>query len=452
MVFYRLVPVQRGTKEKMNGKDLMEEIGHTGEESEESYQPEEQSEDVVTIVLTADNHLGSGGFSQQPQKREEFQQRLRQAFQQSTDFAIVQGVDLFIQAGDLFDNTEPSESDRSFVATRLAQLKQAGVHTFALGGMHDTPAHTAPGGEKAAPQVSYERLGALHYFAPTQKDDKGQLEPIIVNVHGITLGICGLGAVAGQEGDPFANLRVQLEIERADIPILILHAPIEGLSSASSPADATALATRENISKQSVFPYILAGYQHNYHRLRIDQTEVVVAGATQYIDFTALEQEPGFVFLGVAADGIRWCNHIKVDSLSLRPLVLSVDELWSDQLLQSPTNSIIERLRPLCDDNALVQIHLEGELTRSAYHLLDLNRVRLYGEEHCFGLAIDDSKLTILSEEESFVEHGQRISLREELQTCVDDWIAAAPDEQEKESLAFTREALLSAMDEMRNR
>ena len=95
-------------------------------------------DDVITIVLTADNHLGYSGVSQHPHKREERQQRLRHAFQQATDFAIVQGVDLFIQAGDLFDTTTPDERDRSFVAARLAQLKQAGVRAFAVGGAHDT--------------------------------------------------------------------------------------------------------------------------------------------------------------------------------------------------------------------------------------------------------------------------------------------------------------------------
>ncbi|MBO0780899.1 MAG: metallophosphoesterase, partial [Ktedonobacteraceae bacterium] len=106
------------------------------QEREEEVVPERRRDGVVTVVLTADNHLGYAAFGQHPRKREERQQNLRRAFQQATDFAIVQGVDLFIQVGDLFDTTAPDERDRSFVAARLAQLKQAGVHTFALGGVH----------------------------------------------------------------------------------------------------------------------------------------------------------------------------------------------------------------------------------------------------------------------------------------------------------------------------
>src|SRR5260370_12157288 len=114
-------------------------------------------DDVITIVLTADNHLGYAGVGQHPRKREERQQRLRHAFQQATDFAIVQGVDLFIQAGDLFDTTAPDERDRSFVAARLAQFKQAGGRAFSFGGAHYTPTASppAPVRTKPAPLLSY---------------------------------------------------------------------------------------------------------------------------------------------------------------------------------------------------------------------------------------------------------------------------------------------------------
>src|SRR6266571_6039129 len=99
----------------------------------------ESRDDVITLVLTADNHLGYTAFGQQPRKREELQRRLREAFEQATNFAVEQGADLFLQAGDWFDTTTPDERDRSFVAARLAQLKQRGVRAFALGGVHDTP-------------------------------------------------------------------------------------------------------------------------------------------------------------------------------------------------------------------------------------------------------------------------------------------------------------------------
>ena len=120
------------------------------QEPKDSEQKEHQK-DVVTVVFTADNHLGYIAFGQQPRKREERQQKVRRAFQQATDFAIAQGVDLFLQAGDLFDTITPDERDRNFVAARLAQLKQANVRTFVLGGVHDTPVVEQQHSDESAP-------------------------------------------------------------------------------------------------------------------------------------------------------------------------------------------------------------------------------------------------------------------------------------------------------------
>lgn len=411
-------------------------------------------DEVITVVLTADNHLGFAGIGLHPRKREERQQRLRQALQQATDFAIMQGVDFFIQAGDLFDTPTPDERDRSFVAARLAQLKQAGVRAIALGGVYDTPGEiqTPHGEEVLAPQLSYARLGALHYFPPSQKAGEQELEPLIVQVRGQRVGICGVGVVGGQNGDPLARLRVQSDIDRATLSLLILHAPIEGYTTHSSLLNTRAMVSQASIQQQTIFQTILAGYHHQYSRTSIGQTELVIAGAAQHIDFSAPEHQPGFVFLGLAEDGIRWCNHIKVDAYDLKRLVIHTDELWSSTGEQAPTNRIIEQLQPLCSENTMIQLRLAGELTRSAYHQLDLNRIRRYGEEHCFALAIDDSALTLSPDEAASSAVGERFSPREELIALADEWIAAAQNEQEQKALHITKEELLLAMDEIKSK
>jgi DNA repair exonuclease SbcCD nuclease subunit len=409
---------------------------------------QERTDGVITIVLTADNHLGYTTLAQHPRKREECRQQIRHAFQMATDFAVNQGVDLFIQAGDLFDTASPDERERSFVAERLAQLRKAGIRTFALGGVHDTPAgaHAAPNGIAPAPQISFARLGALHYFAP--QTASSELEPVIIDVRGVRVGICGLGVLASQEGDPLLHLRVQDDIERASISLLILHAPIEGLATGSSLRDVRAQVNRASIANQSAFQHILAGYHHSYRRLQIGQCNVIVAGATQRFDFSDPDSVPGFVFLGLAADGIRWCNHIAVDSPPLRRLVVDTSALWPDG-----TGRVIEQLRPLCDPHTLVQLRLEGMLTRGQYHQLDLNQIRRYGEEHCFAFVIDDSTLSLLPEQEAVsVEIGERLSLREELEVLAQEWVAAAQDEQEKKALQATKEELLAALDEGKGR
>src|SRR6266852_2846499 len=143
-------------------------------QTENSIEEQKQIDGVITLVLTADNHLGYTASSQPPRKREQRKQQLRHAFQQATEFAIGQGVDLF-------DTTNPDEQDRSFVAERLAQLRHAGIRTVAVGGIHDTSVEissTMDRGEADlassvhAPQLSYARLGALDYFAPSSGASK----------------------------------------------------------------------------------------------------------------------------------------------------------------------------------------------------------------------------------------------------------------------------------------
>jgi DNA repair exonuclease SbcCD nuclease subunit len=425
----------------------------------------DQANGVITVVLTADNHLGYAAPGQSPRKREERSQRLRYAFQQATDFAIGQGVDLFIQAGDLFDTVRPDEQDRSFVATRLAQLRQAGIRAFALGGVHDTPADSQA---LIAPQLSYARLGAWHYFGSqatssaerqTEREAaSAPLEPVILDVRGTRVGIGGIGVVAGQEGDPLEHLRVDSEIERAAFSLLVLHAPIEGVEATTSPAETHALVHRASIEQQAAFRYILAGYHHEYRRLQVGSTEVVVAGATQQVDFQSgtEEDDPGFVFLGLAADGVRWCKHIVVDALHLHRVLVYTTELWpegeeEDASASSATERILERLRPLCSPDVLIHLRLEGNLTREQYHQLDLHAIRRFGEEECFALSIEDSTLSFLPEEQAAsAETGERFSPREELIALADEWIAGAQDEQERKALLITKEELLAALDGVR--
>lgn len=455
---------------------------------------DEQKNDVITIVLTADNHLGATVPGHASRKREVFRQRLRQAFQQATDFAIGQGVDLFVQVGDLFDNPHPDEQDRNFVAARLAELKQAGVRAFALGGLHDTPAESRNqrGDVLPAPHVSFARLGALHYFPPQPEDAPEQegalrtLRPVLVDVRGTLVGLCGLGiwgvGSLRDQGDPLAGVRIDDEIERAALPLLLLSAPIEGAHPATSTGSQQV--SQASIAAQDAFRVILAGYAHRYQRLTIGQAEVVIAGATQHVEFDEYEgsnssnepdgandannsdgldrsaDAPGFVFLGVAADGIRWCRHIDIESISMRRLVISTADLWpggehAENASIAPTERILEQLRPLCTQETIVQVRLEGELSRQQYHQLETNAIRRYGEAHAFAFLLDDSALTFTFDDDGgepvssrLVAAGfeERLSPREELIALADEWIAGAQDEQEKSALLATKEELLSAL------
>jgi exonuclease SbcD len=498
-------------------------------------QDQQQEQSVITIVLTADNHLGYTIPGQPGRKREELRQRLRRAFQQVTDFAIAQGVDLFLQAGDLFDSIHPDEQDRSFVAERLAELKQAGIHSFAVGGLHDTPGEThTHAGEAAssvlAPQLSYARLGALQYFPPQAGET---LHPFLLNIRGTLVGICGLSAVqpgqpglsgqSEQSGEALARVRVDNEIERAALPILLLSTPLE-----EEPSTPTVASPLSSLLAQTPFRLVLAGYHHAYRHFTSGQADVVIAGATHRFNFQDPTGEPGFVFLGIAASGLRWCRQIPVESIHLRRLEIPLAQWWTATQEKSdssetsrvtarvaptldrdssdtdssrvgatlavtlenapldgdssdtdssrvgatlavalenapvtknapvtenaPTARLLEELRPLCTEDALVQLRLTGAISRQRYHQLELASIRRYGEAHAFAFSIDDSSLTFLPGDDGetgaapLKSFEERLSPREELIALADEWIAAAQDEQEQKALLATKEELLAAL------
>src|SRR5207302_4189631 len=115
------------------------------------------------------------------------------------------------------------------------------------------------------------------------------LEPVMVNVRGTLLSICGLGVLAGQEGDLLAHVRVDSDIERADISLLVLHAPLESVvarliaptdlshGQKQSSDDMHTQVSDASIINQTAFRYILAGYHHSHHQLHIGQTDIIVA-------------------------------------------------------------------------------------------------------------------------------------------------------------------------------
>ncbi|HCI78257.1 MAG TPA: hypothetical protein DHW02_01045 [Ktedonobacter sp.] len=90
--------------------------------------------------------------------------------------------------------------------------------------------------------------------------------------------------------------------------------------------------------------------------------------------------------------------------------------------------------------------------------MLDLNQIRQYGEQHCFSLAIDDSAVTLLPDHQEHSEldttnttsqeRGERFSLRDEIITLADRWIAdAEQQEQERKMLRYVKEDVLAAVD-----
>ncbi len=250
----------------------------------------------VRAVVTADNHLNRYHAKMPVQRLEERRRRLRRAFRHAVDHAIDLRADFFLQCGDLFDNVDPRNAERSFVAGCLADLREAGVLALAVGGNHDSPRQSTDQGGFLAADL-YARLGGLRLFGESDR-----VEYDVFERQGLRIAIGGVcwNAAAMYGDDPLAGLEFPDPAEgRPDWKLLLMHASLEGHT---FPGAFEPVVKRETIAGLDA-DYLLVGHVHARTHFRVGGTHVLVPGATERMYFGEFAHDPGFVVLDLDAAG-----------------------------------------------------------------------------------------------------------------------------------------------------
>lgn len=465
-------------------------------------QPDGAADGVVRLVVTADNHLSAYTPKLSPQRLSERRQRLRHAFRRVVDEAIARRVHLFIQAGDLFDSTEPRNLEREFVAAQLARLRDAGVRVFAVSGNHDTPRQrTEHGG--ASPQGVYAELGGLHYFPESHR-----VFPMGVAAGGLRLAVAGLSSNPGAApgGDPLDGVEVddpEGTLAQADLGILVLHAMIEGHG---FPAEDESIVRRASLEQLPGFRLVLAGHVHAYRRFTVGDKAVVICGPTERMEFGETEGTPGFAYLELSRAGLRHAEHIAIPPQPRHVVTVRTPELWPPQRgapiladsaaeelhadtlsvpresaavfdgapadvepdvgslatasapaadalpiageggSQGPTQALIARVEPVCTSEAMVRLRLEGPITPEQYRALDLRQIWLFGQRRAFSFEVDETELSIqIPGSHDLVVRGERVAPHEMLEQVAREWLERAETPEERALLTKTRERVLAS-------
>lgn len=429
--------------------------------------------DSLRVVLTADNHLSAYSPKLSPAKLTERRRRLGMAFKQTVDAAIEHKAHLFIQAGDLFDSSDPRNQERKFVAEQLMRLRFAGVHVFGVSGNHDTPRQrTEQGG--VAPQSIYHQLGAMHYFGSSDF-----LEPVQCNIAGLQLAVAGLSYHPGipPGGDPLDHVQIvdpDEIVAGADLGILILHSAIEGHA---FPGEMETFVRRSSLTRFDGFRVVLSGHVHSYTRFSIADKAVVVCGATERMEFGQDEDKIGFVYLELTRNGLCHAEHVSIKPQPRHVVTLRTTELWPPQHSGEPTYSerlpaletedafasedialpvterILQQVDSYCTEDAMVRLILEGPITREQYHALDLRSIWMYGQQRAFSFEVDESHLLVTNEFlYNDVERGERIAPRDVLETIAQEWMEQADTLNARAILTKTRQRVLDRYDELAGR
>jgi exonuclease SbcD len=429
--------------------------------------------DSIRVVLTADNHLSAYTPKLTPAKLAERRRRLAMAFKQTIDAAIACKTHLFIQAGDLFDSTDPRNQERKFVAEQLMRLRSAGIQVFSVSGNHDTPRQSTEQGG-VAPHSIYHQLGAMHYFGSSDF-----LEPVRCNVGGLQLAVAGLSYHPGVPpgGDPLDHVQIvdpDAIVASADLGILILHSAIEGHA---FPGEMETFVRRSSLTHFDGFRVMLVGHVHTFAHFSIADKAVVICGATERMEFGQDEDKTGFVYLELTGSSLRHAEHMPIKPQPRHIVILRTTELWpshhsngnvrtelvlepekedahtSEAPALSVTERILQQVEPFCTEDAMVRLILEGPITREQYHTLDIRSIWMYGQQRAFSFEVDESHLLLTSEfVHNDVERGERIAPRDVLETIAQEWMEQADTLDARAILTKTRQRVLDHYDELAGR
>ena len=243
---------------------------------------------------------------------------------QVVEFALTEGVDLVLLAGDAYKGRDPTQTHQREFAKRLNRLSRAGIPTFLLVGNHDLPAASS----RATAVDIFPTLEVANVYVGNSLknyDVSTPSGPIQV----LAVPWPRRSAILSREdsrGMSIEQVRQALEerltegidIEakklNPDIPAIITaHVTVNG---ATVGTERSMMLGRDHVLLVSALDrpqveYVALGHIHKHQILRPDPPMVVYSGSLQRVDFSEEGDEKGFCVVDLdqtAPQGQRMTN------------------------------------------------------------------------------------------------------------------------------------------------
>lgn len=382
---------------------------------------------MIKAVVTADNHLNNHYAKMTPVQLEERRKRLRQVFRETTDFALDQGVQLYLHAGDLFDMPDPRTSELIAVTREFRKLHEAGIPIFCIGGTHDVPKMRTAG---ATPQRLFHEGGQAHVF--TDPEDPS---PVSLDLGGMKISIGGIPTdpriVRGE--DPLEGVEYKRE---TDFSILLTHYGIEGYIHAD--ADEPVL-TRSSISEMDGVDLFIAGHIHKSERFGIGDKTILIPGSTERMTFGEIGIQPGFWLLEIESPQDIRTTRISTHAQPMKILTVRTTELPEED----PTEYVINRIQAVSNPDQLLQCRIAGPITREQYHQLHQREIWLMGCRENFYFDWNARNLTVENVKASSTGIRLGISPKDEITDVAESMISESSNTQEKQLIEEARNRAL---------
>lgn len=420
------------------------------------------------IVATGENLLAAALPELIPARRAERRERLRAAFRAAVDCALERRAQLFVIAGNLFASPAPENMDRAFVAEQFARLREASVTYVAVAGTRDA------GGSDDAPYRLYESSDGLLFFG-----EAGVLQPALVVIDGVHVALAGLSATAGAHGDSLEKASIEDPddtLGHADLAVLILSTPVEGIHEASNAPDTISAASLAALP--SVVRLVIAGGASHFGESKSGKREIVAPGASERHSFEAPAESAGFAWIEINAEGATLVEHVRVEEQPRIELEIPTTRLFLDgdkqtrgddeddeeQYARSGVHQLpvltpeemadasgddlltpyappppdaererilarlLDALKGVCRPDTMTRVRLTGPLTRRQFHQLPLAEALRFGQREAFSFELDSSALTVESARND--TPPGLVSLDAEIDRLVEEYRARLRDEE----------------------
>ena len=255
---------------------------------------------------------------------------------QVVDFALTQGVDLVLMAGDAYKGRDPSQTHQRELAKRFARLSETGIPVFLVVGNHDLPnaASRANAVEIFSTlRVPHTYVGAQleNYLVPTAA---GPLQVLAVPWprRSIMLGREESRGLSLEEIRTEIASRMTQAIQSRvrqldpDIPAVIAgHVTVNG---AAVGTERSMMLGQDHVLLASALDhpqveYVALGHIHKHQVLRDGHPMLVYSGSLQRVDFSEEADDKGFcvVDLDTAAPQGRRLAGFGFHQVEARPFV-----------------------------------------------------------------------------------------------------------------------------------
>ena len=295
---------------------------------------------------------------------------------QVVEFALTEGVDLVLLAGDAYKGRDPTQTHQREFAKRLSRLSGAGIPTFLLVGNHDLPAASS---RATAVDIFPTLQVANVYVGNSLKNYEVSTPSGPIQV--LAVPWPRRSAILSREdsrGMSIEQVRQALEerlTEGIDIEAKKLNPDVPAIITAHVTVNGATVGTERSMMlgqdhvllvsalDRPQVEYVALGHIHKHQILRPDPPMVVYSGSLQRVDFSEEGDEKGFCVVDLdqtAPQGQRMTNFEfhKLDARIFVTVDVSVEAQDVD-----PTATVVRAInrKEIADAVVRVRISLAAE-------------------------------------------------------------------------------------------